>query len=494
MRSASGLSSAARLLLLVVLLMIVGSDLQAGNIRSNWTEGEQRTYRFRIGDLNVGTHTATFVGVRDVDHPAAQAYLFEMTVQMDMSTFGKSLEVDLSCSLYCALNGFPLIYNADYLINGERSWIRSVVENGVFKGASEGLSPMTDFSFDIPPRTYLCDNFLLVQWEMVLSDINLTPGSTSTVDILIPQELGRYALDASVQRDQLVIAAGDTALCRVIEVEEFFGNRFYIDPDGKLLKATNLTGSLVMELIGPDDIEADEVSQTKPFWPTLPRRIILWVIYLAWSIVIVAFLARGALRTRETWVLFGITGLAAILYILARTPIQQVVSGFVFGSMGMRNQGVYIAAFLLSLLSGIFQESLKVTPLWIWWTRLVEKPRLKQMTAYGAAAGAGFGFVEVCWLTGSGLQGWLIVLPVWQSLVTIVLHASLGFLLGYGIGRRRILNYWLIVVLLHFGSRFLEVLLKQRFVDLFFYECILTIYNLIVFAIAIGFLRKLRRR
>jgi hypothetical protein len=492
----AGLRFAYRILALV-LVSTFASDGSAGatDVRSHWSEGEERTYHHRMGIRSLGTHTARFIGIRNVPG-LGDVCAFEMYVNLDMSPVGHDVKRERSCSLFCTLHGLPIRYVASYKSNSRTSSIDAVIRQGAFTGRADGLGPDSTFAIEIPPETYLCDNDFIAQWQMVFAELDLHAADTHKVDILVPEDLRRLPVNMVVTGMEPVSVGDETVECTVVRSDRV-SYRFYVGPDNKLRRVVEPRQGLVIDLISSELGEVETVEKTISFWSTFPRRLLVWAIYAAWSAVFLTFLGRDGLGRLDFWLIFVAAGAVFGLVFVIQAPVQREMAKSVFTVIGAKGAGIYVGAFLTAFVSAIFQEMLKIAPVWLDWSRFEQKPKLRHMIALGAAAGAGFGFVESCWLIGGPYaEGHLPLLSPasWERLIMILFHVGTGVLLGYGVGRRKAWQYWLLAAGLHTVASFLVVFLRQGYVDAIVFLGFLTLYDLAVLIVGVAVLRRVQRR
>ncbi len=487
-------SQIIRFILLLIIVFTITAD-GATDIRTHWQEGETRTYHFRMGIQSLGMHTARFVEAKEAPGIGVIC-LFEMDANLDMTSVGHDIKTERTCSLFCTAAGLPLRYVADYKVGTSAYSIEAVIQQGVFKGSADGIGLDSTFEIIIPPETYLCDNDFIAQWQMVFANLDLQLGDTHSVDILIPEDIRRVPLSLVVIGTELVAVGNESVLCTVVKAERI-NYRFYVGPDRKLHRVVEPRQGLVIDLMPSSETDTETSAQAGTFWRTFPRRALIWTVYAVWGLIFLAFLGKDGISRFDLWAVLAVAGAAFGLVFVVQAPVQREIAKSVFTAIGSKGAGMYIGAFVTALVSGTFQEALKIAPTWLNWYRLEQKPNLRLMMALGAAAGAGFGVVEACWLTGGAFAAGhvgLVSPVIWERLITIFFHVGTGALLGYGVGRRQLWQYWLLTAVLHTFASFLVVFLMQGFVDTIILLSFRTIFYLAVLFIAMGVLRKIQRR
>jgi hypothetical protein len=480
---------------MLTFVLAATNGTSAADIRSHWAEGEKRTYHFRMGLQSLGTHTAEFVGVEDLPGFGGTC-LFEMDVDLDMSPLGHDVKTERTCSLYYSMHGLPRRYIAHYKRDGQVGWIDAVVQRDVFRGFARGLAPDTAFSVRVPPGTYLCDGDFIAQWQMVFADIDLKPGDTHHVDIIIPEDLRRLPMKIVVTGYEPVTVDTATVVCAVARVD-LINHRFYVGPDGTLLRAVEPRQGLVVDLMTSEAGEAERPADATTFWRTLSRRLLIWLGFGVWGTILLAILGSKGMKRIDYWVVLAVTGAAFGLVFALQVPLLREVAKVIFTMTGTKGAGIYLGALVTAVISGMFQEALKVGPVFFNWNRFEQKPNLAVMTALGAAGGVGFGLVEACWLAGGAFAAGhvgLLSVVVYERFVKMVFHVGTGVLLGYGVGRRMAWQYWLAAVLLHAFADFSVIFVRQGFVDAIIFISFLTLFYFAIAAYGIALVRRVRRR
>jgi hypothetical protein len=478
-----------------LLVLLIAADAFGSGILSDWREGERRTYEIRMGAKVLGSHTAEFVGSEDFAG-LGRIVIIEMHADLDMSSVGIDLNVQQSCSLYCTTAGIPIRYFATYERNNQIGSIDATIQQSMFAGFCHGLGADTSFALAIPPGTYLCDENFISQWQMVFYGLDLVPGDTHDVNIVIPRSIRRVPTELVVAGMEPVEIGDETFDCTVVNVGEI-NHRFFIGPNGRMIRAIEPRQGLVIDLISSEVGAPEPQPKGSEFFNTLPRRILIWAVYLVWGVIVLSAFARAGFRRAEFWILLAVGGVVYVLVPLLQVPVLREAAKTIFRSIGTGGTAMYIGALMTALVSGAFQETLKLAPIWFNWSRLESKPNLKQMTLLGAAVGAGFGVVEACWMTGGPFSTGhisLLSLVVWERLMTILFHTGTGILLSYGIGRRQVWQYWLVAIILHLIAALPIVFMRMGYVDAVISEALLTVIYLAVIAYSVTLLKRMQRR
>ncbi len=475
-------------LVLAIAFSFLANESKAIDIRAYWKVGESRDYVYKLGDVLIGTQTATFREVRQSSSFGLVA-VFDMSSEQNLAAVGEDRRLSYTCEIHYAVNGTPVAYEATYVENYDTSSIRFELRGNLLQGTSHGISEDTVVSMSVPPGTFICDQNFVAHWQMVVGTIPMSGEEGRKLDIVVPRAARRVPIIGRVTGSELVRREGRDVPCTLFEIRE--GNlKLYVDSTATLLRAIDTRRNLVMDLVA--ELENVEQPQKSGF-PSMAR-IGVWIVFAVVALVFIRIFAAPAFRDRWLWVLFVVTGLAFLLVIYVQAPLQREILKAAFKSFGT---GAVLASFLSALIAALFQESIKYGALRGYLHFASERPRLLTLVMYGAAAGIGFGFVESCWLAPdlavTGLSVFASVVLA-ERVLFIVFHASTGAILGFGIGRRMDLLFWLLAVILHFFARFLFVLLTTGHVDAFFYGLFLAIYCGAVLYAALKLKIKVRSR
>jgi RsiW-degrading membrane proteinase PrsW (M82 family) len=185
-------------------------------------------------------------------------------------------------------------------------------------------------------------------------------------------------------------------------------------------------------------------------WPPLFKRPWLWAVA-----VVSAFLTLLAVVfvqiPLQTW-----TGQALVNFWSSQTLYDWLL----------------LAAIPQVLLSGLVQEGAKMVPMVAWWWRSGRRLDPKLGLAVGAIAGAGFGIFEAFWVHGSLFaSGWTwqavesggyqALLPFSERFFAVGIHIAMSALAGYGLGRGRGWQFYLIAAGLHTALNYSIVFVQK---------------------------------
>jgi len=136
-------------------------------------------------------------------------------------------------------------------------------------------------------------------------------------------------------------------------------------------------------------------------------------------------------------------------------------------------QWILLAAIPQILLSGLVQEASKLVPVLFYWWRNKKAFTPKFGLIVGAISGAGFGVFEAIWehnqIFASGwtwnlveTTGLTALLGFWERLFAVALHIATSALVGYGLAKRKGLQFYLIASFLHGLTNYSVVLLQTN--------------------------------
>lgn len=480
------------LIILSILLVLAHSASGAEDFRLRWSEGETREYRLQMGSAEIGRERATYIGTQNVED-IGTIYEFDMASRMDLSPVGQDTELKYNCRIAYMSGGIPVQYEATYVEQEDTFRVKIAIRGNEVRGVFESEQGDSVISLSVAPGTYICDRNFVAHWDIVFGRVDPPLGDSVRMNVLIPRVVRRFPLLGIGVGTETIDYAGEQVQCDVHSVSTV-NQRFYIGPEGNLLRVVDPRRSLIIERVPA----GQETGTGGPgFFSTIHRRILIWFCYLLWAFLVLFFFIRNQVKRPLIAIVFVVTGALYGLIFLIQVPIQRSLAEAIFKTLGSTGSGAYVVSLLSGLLSALIQESLKLGPIWLLWYLMTKKPRLEEVTSFGAAGAAGFGFVESCWITGgafaAGALG-LVSITVIDRLTAMVFHTMTGVILGYGLGRRNILPFWLIAVAVHTFGKFLLVFLSTGALDVYFYQIFLIIYYLIVFFFVHKLLKNIRLR
>ncbi|MFC1872952.1 PrsW family glutamic-type intramembrane protease [Chloroflexota bacterium] len=201
--------------------------------------------------------------------------------------------------------------------------------------------------------------------------------------------------------------------------------------------------------------------------PPLLRRIDAWLLLLGSALV--------------TW--------TAISFI--QLPLQNYLGQWLVELLGLKIMTwLLIAGIPTILIGGLTQEAAKMLPAILF--RMKNRQMFTPGTGLmlGAMIGIGFGVFEAVWVNSSMFQsGWTwaafqqygveAILPFWERFITVGLHMATGAILGYGVARGRVWQFFLIAAGVHALYNYSVLLLQGGYLGTISVEIYITAVALV---------------
>lgn len=418
--------------LLLPLLAANGIDLP-----ERYQPGEVVHYSVERDDKVIGSQEARCLGWQVVE--SESLYVFEMKSKLMLLQLGRKVEVDIVSNPAYRRDGLPRHYSYKIETLGRTIEHRGLFTGRDYYGYTTRFGVEKPFNMETPSWPVLLDSHFGLQWEIAAARFDFSAGDTAKLQAMVPQIDRLVELEVTRERPERVDFENQSTPVLVYDV--FPANQvFYIDGDGRLLKAYDSSQRLTVRRLGAD--EKAEIATT-PLIDKLYSRAPSYAVLLAFGL---AWLALIAQKRFLQWRVLLFFLLGALLYwpalkILAYASL--LFENF-FASPAAPRTGSSMMLFGLALLFALVEELVKFIPIWLNWLASSGK-RVKLLLAVGAACGAGFGFAQGTNLSAFAPDGsFLLPLELWQRLFVVGLHAGTGALLALLLFMRKPPLYYLI--------------------------------------------------
>jgi len=210
------------------------------------------------------------------------------------------------------------------------------------------------------------------------------------------------------------------------------------------------------------------------YWPPVFQKLWLW-----------AAMVGGAVLT-----------LAAISFV--QIPLQSLAGQVMVAVWGQTAvvQAILLTGILATLISGLVQEGAKLLALVAYFRLTRESAAHKMGLIVGAVVGCGFGILEAQWVHNMMFAGgwtWDVVasggfmglIGFWERFFIVAFHTASGALLGFGIGKGRIWQLFLIASVLHGVLNYFAVLYRGGLATAVDVELLITALSVAVSIVAL---------
>lgn len=448
-------------------------------ITDYWPIDESKEYHFFINDEKIGDMSAELTGEE------GGIVTIKETLDLDLARLGLGPKLEIHNELQVTSAGYFNACTMDVEANGTRRQLnvtfdsitataRAVIDGNESNARERVLGqPMVS-----------SDNNMISQLELALAFHDLTPGDTITIPVFSPQ--GMYTADF------LFFVAGETEVRYSVYRDTVWqvnmlrpaSQTLYIDRKHDLVKIEDSNQNLRVEY--QRDLFADrpniaDKAVSGGTVDNLIRRLPFYGLMLLVAVGWLLFLGRDSYRDKWSYVLFVIGGCLYPLIYYIQVPIQQSYAINYLTPIMQSGGSIVLPAAIPALVSGIVQESLKILPLVF--AAYILRPKAFVLISIGAFIGAGFGFVEACYISGPVFQARLLTNTlVAERVFALLFHIVTGAILGYGFARRKWWMYWLIAIGFHSLANYLIVFVAMQVISVGGLQAILAVYDLLLLA------------
>lgn len=422
---------------------VVAQSLPAAeSISDFWPMGERRVYKFYSDSAKLGYLKALMYGGRTSGTGAFTAWKMQenLVLSLAYADFGVDMQVD-NMHIFDTVGVF---ISADMEVRmedrQEKIQMRFDPKAGKIS-ARRGAEEMVESELEIKAPVYAYDPYMVDQLSFILARHDLNIGETFEVPVFSPQ--GLYF---SVYEFKVIdkVAISNTPLADSVwqvDILKPVRQSAYLDKHNRLIQLRDHDTKIVAELawVDPPVGQTPKKSKTEAvsdFRDLLPQ----YGLYLLVTLVGLAFLGRGAFNQKWAYLLFVAGALSYLLIYITHDPIQRY-----YGQAFLESPAASLNLLGIppALISGLIQQTLVLIPLFL--LARMTKPGVVLLVALGAFAGAGFGFYEACQTSLANDRLLKIVLAV-NQMSAILFHTAAGAMLGYGLARRKIWQFFLITV------------------------------------------------
>ena len=426
-----------------------------------WPEGEKRIYRFIIEDREVGRLEAQ---LDDIDRKNGRPYFnFTEKLNIDLTSREQGSIIDLEGRLRVDASGY--FQTADVVVGIDDLEERTRAAFNAPGGeiiARRGDDDQAARNIAVTGPVFAYDNYMIHQLEMALAMQPLTPDAGFTIPVFSIQ--GLYVTEyefAVIGQVRVQYGAFTDSVWQVDMVRPAQASLF-IDRKHRLVKLIDPGQKLNVEMVV--DPYAQRQGPQKSLFERVNdhmTRLPIYGLYLFITFIWLLFLGRDSYRIGWSYILFIVGGLVYPVIYYTQAPLQQSYAINVLGPAMGAGESIIIPAIIPALITGVIQESLKLIPLLVI-VRLI-KPKAVTMISLGAFIGAGFGFVEACHIVAPLFQSHTLTgYSLIERVFTIMFHITMGAVLGYGLARNQIWQFWLAAVGLHTVSNYLVIFVQMK--------------------------------
>ncbi len=448
----------------------------------------KRKYNYYLNDSLVGYFQSIFKA--DVEFNNIPCYITHERIVLDFAPVGQDYKIQIRNRHYFNEAGYYI--GDDMLISsgGKAHRLYLLNKKEVLSGYYTDGEQKENIEQFLSPTIFTLDNNMIDQVEFLLAFKDIKVGDTIIDSIFAPQTMIQSQVKIVVE-DYVGKRYGniyDSAYaCHFIEPIEQYA---FMTKDRKLIKLTQESQGISVVLVESplDKMAPKEKALT---FIGFVKRIPIYIVYLIFGIIFASpFLLKNYKRP-EIYIALVLGGAVYLINNYVTFPLQKWYGAEILIPAMEKGSSLYLYGALTTLISGFFQETIKLIPIiliFLW-----KRPTQKLSIAIGVLAGIGYAIYAASSITGNPYQiGAMPILSVavFGQIVMILFHTAAGAGYGYGINRgwKQLFMIWLPLVLIHTLYDYLLVFQQKGGIDAALVEmsrviiCCITI--LIIYIIA----------
>jgi hypothetical protein len=450
---------------------------KVGSIDQYWLEGEKKIYSFTVDGVEIGRLEAI---MDDIYKKNGRVYCdIEEKLTLDFSLREQGYIFGVDGQLTVSGTGYFRSGEIDIRVDDREENIRLAYDASAKQIViRRGDEEQATRSIDAPRPVFALDNYMIDQFEIALATHSLEPGKTIIIPGLSIQRI--YTAEhefhvlgkVQIQYGAFIDSVWQVDMLRPAQ------SSIYIDRKHRIVKLVDSAQDIVAEMI--IDPFAERRAPQKSLFERINDQMVrlpIYGIYLLVSVIWLLFLGRGGFGIRWSYLLFILGGLVYPIIYITQAPIQKYYAIQVLAPALAAGESIFVPAVIPALMTGLIQESLKLIPLLIV-VHLV-KPKPVSLISLGAFIGAGFGFVEASHIIAPMFQerlltGYILI----ERVFTVLSHTIMGALLGYGIARKKIWQFWLAAAGLHGLGNYLIIFVQLKILTIKGLNIIIGLYDI----------------
>ena len=470
------------LFLLAGITPLMAQSLPAARtIGDFWAKGEKKTYQFVFGGLETGRLEAVLEDIIK----EGESTRFAISEKLLIDSIPQVMSGPLAVEGKLTVDGLGHFLSVDYRIStaGAEEELHAVYDPGAGTvTVNRGSNGKAERTIDVSGPTFIFDPYMLDQLELALAMQTLSREGRFAAAFLSPQRMFAAEYEFSVPGSVQVRYGAFADSVWQVNMISPAQSTAYIDRRHRIVKFLESDQKLEAETLY-DPFAARKAGSKGIFawFNDQMSRLPIYGFFALISLICLIFLARDSYRLRWSYVLFILGGIAYQFIFFTQVPLQEFYALKVLAPALAMGQSIFIGAVVPALLTGLIQQALKLAPLLI----AMRLPGIKPVAliSLGAFVGAGFGFVGACQIAGPVFQSRTMTsFTLVERIFTILFHTTTGALLGYGVARRKIWQFWLAASGLHALSNYLIVFVQMKLVTVKTLQIIIAFYDFVLLA------------
>jgi hypothetical protein len=198
--------------------------------------GSQTRYRFMVDGHTIGNSTSRVNGT--LTYQGVKCYELQASLNLDDNTRGR---IEAQSKMYLTLDGIPLFYHLDMVINGESESYEYIREGARLRGGTAGEKSI----LPVAKAAYFVEDDNPWQWDLVFRKQEFFTGMRREISVFNPQNGTLRQLQIEVEDAEEITVDAETFQCFRINVS---GKLAWISSVGWLIRYEDAMQKLVIEL------------------------------------------------------------------------------------------------------------------------------------------------------------------------------------------------------------------------------------------------------
>ncbi|MBN1212841.1 MAG: hypothetical protein JXA92_09720, partial [candidate division Zixibacteria bacterium] len=357
--------------------------------------GETRQWTFVTRDTTIGRLVS--VVKEDIKINGRRGYVIDEKLTLKYDRPENPMALDIEGDHYISDEGYYLGDKLKISVNENVEKFEFELEKGVLKGYFTRSGKKVEKTEPFATDLFAWENYFIDQLELFLAMRDINVGDTLRDTIYLPQSMYKSAITGTVDKflyKEIYRNKFDSVFqIHLTQPQEFI---LFLTPDKRLVRIdfpqSRIRGYLDLVQKKPQTSTLRPKYTLMTFLSTLPA----YLFYLLVTLLSLMFLVRKGFKWKRAYPALLIGVAVYFLMLLTQFPLQKyIIAKWLFPAVSTGGS-FYSWGLSPALATGLVQEIIKlaVIIIIIFWFN----PRLERFIIIGAFCGAGFGFMEACYL------------------------------------------------------------------------------------------------
>lgn len=393
--------------------------------------GESRLWTFVSRDTTLGTLSSVVKEATEIN--GRKGYVLEEKLDIKMERREARIAFDIEGEHYVSNEGFYLGDKLKLKINEFDEKFEFKLDDGQLEGFYTRSGKKVKKDIPLEPDRFAWETYFVDQLELFWAMHDFKVGDTIRDTIYAQQSMYQTALvgtvDDFVYKEIYRNKFDSVFVIHLTAPQEYY---LYITARKHLVR-TDFPQYRIRAYLDRVDKGGGLAKSLKPeytmktFVSTLPS----YVLYLVFAVLSLLFLVRKGFVWGRAYLALAAGIVLYLVMLVTQFPLQKLAIGKIILPAIASGGSLYIWGLLPSLIVGFVQEGLMLLAVFL--LCYYGSAKESRYVVIGAFCGAGFGFLEACYLAApSGILG-AFSLSLLENGFMIIFHTAAGALLGFAL-------------------------------------------------------------